>query len=467
MLQLVNYDFIYFLGVGGIGMSALARLLNGQGYKVFGYDKIASPLVMQLRNEGISVYCYDSLDSIPEIICQNRTKTLVIYTPAIPANSLILNYFKVGSYKIQSRAEILGEISKLFPTIAVAGTHGKTTTTAMIAHILYKSQWPMLAFVGGIMNQYETNLIHNCSLDQIKLLVVEADEFNRSFLHLSPTHSIITSADTDHSETYQTPALMEESFLQFIQQTKQTLVIQHGVADKLKIARYCSSPYITYGLHTGDILAQKLHVAPHQSTFDYLGCGEKIVDVVLPTPGFYNIENALAAITICLRMGMSHTQIRSSIACFPGIKRRFAYVFKSDQCVLIDDYAHHPVEVAALLTSVRKVYPNSLIIAIFQPHLFSRTWSLYEAFATSLSLADQVFLLPIYPAREEPIPGVTSKLIFDKLTCSKKELITMHQFPSILALPNTTDHRVIITIGAGDIGEVVPVIAEDLKKTFE
>ncbi|WP_339044627.1 UDP-N-acetylmuramate--L-alanine ligase [Cardinium endosymbiont of Tipula unca] len=455
------------MGIGGIGMSALARLFNVQGYKVFGYDKTASPLIMQLKQEGISIYCDDALDAIPEIICKNRTNTLVIYTPAIPLNNAMVNYFKANGYKIQSRAEILGEISNAFPTIAIAGTHGKTTTTAMIAHILYQGRLPMLAFVGGIMNQYETNLLHNSSLSQVKLIVTEADEFNRSFLQLAPTYSLITSVDIDHPETYQTPALMQESFVQFIQQTKQTLVIQHSVADTLQIARFYSSPYLTYGLHAGDILAQRLHVEPHQSTFDYLGCSEKITDIVLPIPGFYNIENALAAITICLKMGVSHTQIRSSIACFPGIKRRFAYVFKSDQCVLIDDYAHHPVEVAALLTSVRKVYPNSLITAIFQPHLFSRTWRLYEAFATSLSLADQVFLLPIYPAREEPIPGVTSKLIFDKLTYNKKTLINMDQLPSILNLFNTTDHRVVITIGAGDIGEAVPAIAEDLKKIFE
>lgn len=464
MLQNFHYDFIYFLGIGGIGMSALARLLHAQHYKVFGYDRTDSSLIMQLRKEGIPVSCEDSTENIPKIICKNNTKTLVIYTPAIPSNSPILNYFKVGGYKIQSRAEILGEISKLFSSIAVAGTHGKTTTTAMVAHILHSSQWPMLAFVGGIVDLYETNLIHNCPLDQVKLIVAEADEFNRSFLHLSPTHSVITSVDPDHPETYHNLQLMQESFVQFIQQIKQTLVIQHDAAIKLQISHACNIPYLTYGLSKGDISARNLYLETHQSTFDYIGYDEKISNITLPIPGLYNIENALAAITICLKVGISPTQIQSSIASFPGIKRRFAYLFKSKKYILIDDYAHHPVEVAALLTSIKKIYPDRLITAIFQPHLFSRTQRFYKEFAASLSIADQVFLLPIYPAREAPIPHVTSKLILNKLTCNKKALVTIHELLSNSEFFFTNNQCVIVSIGAGDIGEVVLSIAEILKK---
>ena len=465
MLPFNDYAFVYFMGIGGIGMSALAQLFAKQGCQVFGYDQSPSAVVLQLRREGITIDCNDTLAAIPEVICNHPSQTLVIYTPAIPTNSPILNYFKGNGYKLQSRAEVLGLISRQFTTIAVAGTHGKTTTSAMIAHILYQSDLPMVAFVGGMMHLYDTNLLYNRSLDDVKLMVAEADEFNRSFLHLQPTFSIVTAADADHPETYTTAALMEDGFIKFIQQNQQNLLVQHSVADQLAVRKHYDKPFLTYGLDQGDIVAGNVTIAPHQSAFDYLGSGVTIPNLVLPIAGLYNIENALAAITTCLELGVTAAQIDTAIASFPGIKRRFSFVCNHAQYLLIDDYAHHPVEISALLNSVKKLYPNSGITAIFQPHLFSRTKAFYKAFATSLSLADQVFLLPIYPAREAPIPGVTTQLIFDQLTCKRKALVTMDSLlTELTAYVTIKAHQVILTIGAGDIGEAVSAIAETLQQ---
>ncbi|WP_342265070.1 UDP-N-acetylmuramate--L-alanine ligase [Cardinium endosymbiont of Philonthus spinipes] len=468
MLPFNDYDFVYFIGIGGIGMSALAQLFAKQGYQVFGYDQSPSAIVSQLRKEGILIACEDRLEAIPDIICNHPSQTLVIYTPAIPADSPILNYFKEVGYKIQSRAEILGTISKQFVTIAVAGTHGKTTTSAMIAHILHQSDLPMVAFVGGMMQLYDTNLLYNHSLDNVQFMVAEADEFNRSFLHLKPTFSIVTAADADHPETYTTAAQMEASFREFVCQNQKNVLIQHRAADQLKIATHYNMPVLTYGLEQGNIIADNISITPHQSTFDYLGTDTTIANIVLPIAGLYNIENALAAITICLEVGLTASQIQTAMASFPGIKRRFSFVCSHVQYLLIDDYAHHPVEISALLHSVKKLYPSSRITAIFQPHLFSRTKAFYKTFAASLSLADQVFILPIYPAREAPMAGITAQLIFDELTCSRKALVTMGDLLTELASDATMQgHQVILTIGAGDIGAAVSTIAAGLQQIFD
>ncbi|WP_243018577.1 MULTISPECIES: UDP-N-acetylmuramate--L-alanine ligase [Candidatus Cardinium] len=468
MLPFNDYPFVYFVGIGGIGMSALARLLAKQGCQVFGYDQCASAVVSALRREGILVDCTDSPTAIPEVIANHPDQTLVVYTPAIPTHSAILNYFKAAGYKIQSRAEVLGLISKQFRTIAVAGTHGKTTTSAMIAHILYQSNQPMVAFVGGIIDRYHSNLLYNCSLDQVELMVAEADEFNRSFLHLKPTFSIITAADADHPETYSTPALMQASFIEFIQQNQKNLLIQHSAAHQLEVGKHYTQPFRTYGLDQGDITAARVAIGLHKSTFDYLGSGITIANMVLPMAGLHNIENALAAITISLELGIPAIQARKAMATFPGIKRRFCLVAQHKNYLLIDDYAHHPVEISALLTSVKKLYPSSVLTAIFQPHLFSRTQAFYKNFAASLSLVDQVFILPIYPAREVPIPGVTAELIFNALTCKQKALVTMDDLLANLtaSCSRIREHQVIVTIGAGDIGEMVSAIAKTMAEIF-
>lgn len=466
MLTFNHYSFVYFIGIGGIGMSALARLLAHQGYQIFGYDQHPSDLVLELIKEGMHIVSEDSATVIPKIIEKYPKQTLVIYTPAIPNDNLILTYFRERGYAIYTRAEIVGMIATSFSTIAIAGTHGKTTTSAMIAHILYQSHQPMVALVGGIILPYNTNFLYNSPLDQAKYMVIEADEFNRSFLHLNPTFSIVTAADADHPETYQTPALMIDSFITFIKQNKKKLLIQYKAADQLNSANQYTKPFQTYGLTKGDIVANNIQVKGHETLFDYIGAEVKISDILLPMTGWYNVENALAAITISLELGINVKEIHKAMAGFGGIQRRCSLICKYDKWVLIDDYAHHPVEISALLTSLRGIYPKSCLIAIFQPHLFSRTQAFYKSFAASLSAADEVFILPIYPARELPIPWVTSQLIYDALTCKRKALITMDTLPESLASSclAINQHQVVVTIGAGDIGASVSTVSQTLKK---
>ncbi|MBX9890025.1 MAG: UDP-N-acetylmuramate--L-alanine ligase [Amoebophilaceae bacterium] len=469
MFQLKDYPFVYFIGIGGIGMSGLAQFLRSQGHQVFGYDKAESTLVSKLQQQGIGIHHDDLVTSIPTIIHNNPDQTLIIYTPAITIyNNAILNHLTTNHYLLKSRAAVLGAICQKHPTLAVAGTHGKTTTSAMISHILYQSNIPICSFIGGIIETYDTNLLHNCLLEEVEWVIAEADEFNKSFLSLQPTHSIITTVDADHTDTYPTLADMEKNFLQFMAQTTHSLLIQDSVAHKLQIKSSCTIPLHTYGLNEGDIRASHLTLQPDQSRFTYVGPQLSIADLCLPMAGLHNIENALAAITFCLAIGLSERAIAQAIASFPGIGRRFSLVFKNDRCVYLDDYAHHPTEIDCLLTSVKKIYPTSTILAVFQPHLFSRTLAFYPSFAASLSLADQLVLLPIYPAREVAIPNVTSKMIFNSLTCKTKELVTMDSLLDRLTsyVTHSRDHLVIVTIGAGDIGEKVTAIADTLQRCY-
>ncbi|AWN81791.1 UDP-N-acetylmuramate--L-alanine ligase [Candidatus Cardinium hertigii] len=460
MLSFPAYCFIYFLGIGGIGMSALARLLAAQGYTIVGYDKAASPLVTQLQNAGMFIHFTDSVTAIPSVIRQHPTKTLIIYTPAIPSDSPILNYLRGSGYTMLSRAEALGSIVNHLPTVAIAGTHGKTTASAILAHMLYESTLAMLAFVGGIMHRYNSNIIYNHTLNQVQVVITEADEFNKSFLQLTPSHSIVTSIDPDHLDTYATVATLQENFKQFIKQSKQTVLVHAKAANQLQLTTHGYSPLLTYGLNNAVIQADNIRIAARQSVFDYIGDGVTIKEIILPLPGSYNIENALAAITMGLTLGLTEAHVRASIASFPGMQRRFDYIARNEKFVLIDDYAHHPAEIAALLSTVRHIYPNGCITAIFQPHLFSRTADFYEAFGTTLSIADQVLLLPIYPAREVAVPAISSQLIYDCLSCKTKILVEDGKLLTILpSYMRQHAYHVVVTIGAGDIGTMVPAIA--------
>lgn len=466
MLPWQGCNFIYFVGIGGIGMSALARLLAAQGLSIFGYDRVVSSLVMELKAVAMEIYCEDTIGAIPPVIRRYPDKTLVIYTPAVPADSVILNFFKNNNYKLLTRAEVLGTIAKRLPIVAIAGTHGKTTTSAMVAHILYERCFPLVAFVGGIMRGYNSNIIYNTQLDQAKILIVEADEFNRSLLQLMPDYSVVTAVDLDHSDTYPTLAALEACFMQFIDQAQKVILMHHRAADQLKLYGCPNKLLLTYSLDAGDVQACNIHSTPRQTTFDYIGYEDRLEQVTLPIPGFYNVENALAAITMALTLGVDKASIRRAMASFLGIQRRFSIVVESEGIVYIDDYAHHPVELYVLLTTVRNNYPNSCITAIFQPHLFSRTAAFYSAFAQSLDIADQVFLLPIYPAREVPLPNVTAQLIFKHLNCRKKELVSSAQLLDLLVhtIAITGQRHIILTIGAGDIGEIVPAIAACLQQ---
>lgn len=452
-MNLQQYKYIYFLGIGGIGMSALARWFRVNGYEVAGYDRTSTLLTDTLQAEGISVHFVEALEMIPVDFLTNPTETLVVLTPAIPQNHLEYNYFKNNGFSIQKRAQILGLIAGEMRTIAVAGTHGKTTTSSMVAHIIRHAGVNCAAFLGGITQNYGTNMLLNEPSDSLKDVpcAVEADEFDRSFLTLFPEIAIVTSTDADHLDIYGNHDSVLESFSMFVSQIKPNgwLFMRHGLA----LADKTPAGVQTYGLHQGDYHAQNVRIEEACFVFDIvLPDGDMIKNIKLQVPGFHNVENAVGAAAACLCAGLSHSDVRDGLETFKGVKRRFEYYLKTPRKVLIDDYAHHPAEVAAFLTSLKALYPDRHVTAIFQPHLYSRTRDFAEEFAQSLSIADSVVLLDIYPARELPIEGVTSGLVFDKITCDKT-LCNKSELIETIA-QRTTD--IVATIGAGDIDTFIP-----------
>ena len=441
---------VYFIGIGGIGMSALARYFKTIGKQVSGYDKMPSALTNELIESGISIHFEDNIDLIPkDFFIEN---TLVIITPAVPMVHSEWNYFLERGYAIKKRAEVLGIITKDTFSFAVAGTHGKTTTSSILGHILYESGVDVTAFIGGIVENYNSNLIGSGKT----VTVVEADEFDRSFLHLSPNIACITSMDADHLDIYGTSEAIEESFVEFASK----------IEDKSKL-------FITKELPLEGVICAVNEDAAFKALNIRIDKGSYIFDVQTPTeiikdlhfglPGKHNLMNALMAIAMSKTYGIENSDIANALASFKGIKRRFSYQIKTDDLVYIDDYAHHPTEINAVHQAVRELYPNQKVLAVFQPHLFSRTRDFADDFAKSLSAFDQIILLDIYPARELPMEGVTTKWLMDKMTnkncvlVSKNELIT-----SILG----SDATVIVTIGAGDIGELVPSIKKAINETL-
>lgn len=441
---------VYFIGIGGIGMSALARYFKTIGKQVSGYDKVPSALTNELIESGISIHFEDNIDLIPkDFFIEN---TLVIITPAVPMVHSEWNYFLERGYVIKKRAEVLGIITKDTFSFAVAGTHGKTTTSSILGHILYESGVDVTAFIGGIVENYNSNLIGSGKT----VTVVEADEFDRSFLHLSPNIACITSMDADHLDIYGTSEAIEESFVEFASK----------IEDKSKL-------FITKELPLEGVICAVNEGAAFKALNIRIDKGSYIFDVQTPTeiikdlhfglPGKHNLMNALMAIAMSKTYGIENSDIANALASFKGIKRRFSYQIKTDDLVYIDDYAHHPTEINAVHQAVRELYPNQKVLAVFQPHLFSRTRDFADDFAKSLSAFDQIILLDIYPARELPMEGVTTKWLMDKMTnkncvlVSKNELIT-----SILG----SDATVIVTIGAGDIGELVPSIKKAINETL-
>jgi UDP-N-acetylmuramate--alanine ligase len=441
---------VYFIGIGGIGMSALARYFKTIGKQVSGYDKMPSALTNELIESGISIHFEDNIDLIPkDFFIEN---TLVIITPAVPMVHSEWNYFLERGYVIKKRAEVLGIITKDTFSFAVAGTHGKTTTSSILGHILYESGVDVTAFIGGIVENYNSNLIGSGKT----VTVVEADEFDRSFLHLSPNIACITSMDADHLDIYGTSEAIEESFVEFASK----------IEDKSKL-------FITKELPLEGVICAVNDEAAFKALNIRIDKGSYIFDVQTPTeiikdlhfglPGKHNLMNALMAIAMSKTYGIENSDIANALASFKGIKRRFSYQIKTDDLVYIDDYAHHPTEINAVHQAVRELYPHQKVLAVFQPHLFSRTRDFADDFAKSLSAFDQIILLDIYPARELPMEGVTTKWLMDKMTnkncvlVSKNELIT-----SILG----SDATVIVTIGAGDIGELVPSIKKAINETL-
>ena len=448
---------VYFLGIGGIGMSALARWFRHEGYPVAGYDKTPSPLTEALEKEGMLISFTDSAAEIPLDFTTNPDEVLVVWTPAIPKDSVLLNFFQ-AHYQLKKRSEVLGMITKDFYTIAVAGTHGKTSTSSLIAHLLKSAGKPVAAFLGGITQNYNSNLILPGKSKEATLVVVEADEFDRSFLRLHPNEAVVTSADPDHLDIYGDEATILTGFRDFIKllDKKGKLYIQTHAWYRLGENLGISAGIKEYGLRSSDIHAENIIAKPGIFLFDYIGSKSQIKGLELHIPGFHNVENALAAIAIAIDHGVTEDQIRTGIKSFRGVKRRFEIHCSEPDHIYIDDYAHHPEEIKACLSSVRAMYPMSRLTVVFQPHLFTRTRDFAAGFSESLSLADEVVLLDIYPARELPIPGITSEMLMGDIKAGKKILIGKSQVMDYL---KESQPQVLVTMGAGDIDRLVPGIA--------
>lgn len=456
-MKLDQYDSIYFLGIGGIGMSAIARWFRHKGLRVAGYDRTPTPLTHELIEEGMEIHFEDKIELIPGYI--SKEKTLVIFTPAIPKTHTEHNYLKENGFTILKRAEVLGLLTKNYKTIAVAGTHGKTTTSALIAHILKHAGKNMVAFLGGITANYQSNLVMNGEVNADTIVVAEADEFDRSFLRLFPHTAVVTSADADHLDIYGDHLQMLSSFKEFISQVSSNLIIHESIALLANEAPELKKE--TYGTSQGQFFAGNIVPVSRDGffEFDLIGFAKKVEKIKLGVPGFHNMENAIAAILVAMKFGVPELTIREALESFRGVKRRFEYVIRNEKLIYIDDYAHHPTEIEAFLRSLKEMYAGKKITVIFQPHLFTRTRDFAEGFSKSLSLADELLLMDIYPAREEPIPGVTSDMLFKNITspvkirCSKKDV--MQKLEDL-------DVEVIATVGAGDIDTFVKPIKEML-----
>ena len=436
---------VYFIGIGGIGMSALARYFQNIGKKVVGYDKTPTQLTDELTAIGLAIHFEDNVNLIPEDF--NTENTLVIVTPAVPVSHLEWNYFKENGYTIKKRAEVLGIITKDTYCFAVAGTHGKTTTSSILGHILYESGVDVTAFLGGIVENYNSNLIGSGKT----VTVVEADEFDRSFLHLHPNVSCVTSMDADHLDIYGDAASIEESFREFAAKTP---------AENLYIIKGLELKGNTIGINDdSDFSAQNICIENGFYVFDVKTPTEVVKNVKFALPGHHNLTNALLAFAMAKSYGVSNEKICNALASFKGVRRRFSFQIREENLVYIDDYAHHPTEINAVHQAVRELYPNKKVIAVFQPHLFSRTKDFIDSFAESLAKFDEILLLEIYPARELPMEGVNSTWLLNKIDNPNKKLITKEELFTVF---EKSDAEVFITIGAGDIGEMV----KNIKKTL-
>lgn len=446
-MKLEEIKSVYFLGAGGIGMSALVRYFLSEGKNVAGYDRTPSPLTNKLMEEGAVLHFEENTDLIPSEY-RDKNSTLVVYTPAIPGNHKELEYFRNGGFCIKKRAEVLGIITKGKSGVCAAGTHGKTTTSTMTAHLLHQSHVDCAAFLGGISKNYKSNLILS---DKSDFVVIEADEYDRSFLHLEPYIATITSADPDHLDIYGNKENYLEAFAQFTEKIRENgyLIIHEGLEvvprTKPGVKTY------TYGRESGDFHAENIRIGNGRIIIDYISPWQKIEDIELGVPVSINIDNGVASMAMAEICGATASEIKEAMATFAGADRRFDFHIKRDDLVLLSDYAHHPDEVRACAKSIKELYKDKKITALFQPHLYSRTSDFYKEFAQSLSLFDKVILVDIYPAREEPIPGVTSKLIYDcldadieKSMCCRKDVIDCIE-------KEKNNIEVLVSLGAGDI----------------
>ncbi len=449
---------VYFVGIGGIGMSAIARYFLSKGIFVAGYDKTPSNLTEELQKEGAEIHYEEDEALIPEC-CKDKDTTLVIYTPAIPSDHKELVYFEQNGFDIEKRAQVLGALTRAYKGLCVAGTHGKTTTSTMAAHLLHQSKVDCNAFLGGISKNYKTNYILS---DKSEYVVIEADEFDRSFHHLTPFISVITATDPDHLDIYGTKNAYLESF------TKYTSLIQPGGALilhkglEMKPALQDGVRLYEYSRDEGDFHAENIRIGNGEIFFDFVSPFGNIKDIQLGVPVSINIENGIAAMALAQMSGVSNEEIKTGMLSFGGVDRRFDFKIKNDKIVFLSDYAHHPAEIKQSALSIKELYKNRKVTALFQPHLYTRTRDFYKDFASSLSLLDEVILVDIYPAREQPIPGVTSELIYNNLRPGIKK--QMCHRDEIIDIIKNNEFDVLISLGAGDIENLVPEITEILSK---
>ncbi|HYG01904.1 MAG TPA: UDP-N-acetylmuramate--L-alanine ligase [Chryseosolibacter sp.] len=463
-MKLEQYHNVYFLGIGGIGMSALARWFMKKGLRVSGYDKTSTALTTELASEGMNIHFDDAVSSIPAEVLNEKGQTLVIFTPAIPGDHKEYNYLKAQGYLISKRSEVLGLISKNYRTIGVAGTHGKTTTSSMVAHILKTAGKSMVAFLGGITTNYGSNLVMEGNVTEKTIAVAEADEFDRSFLRLYPEIAIVTSADPDHLDIYGDHSSVITSFKDFIRQINKGghLIIHESIAELLADDVTHVHKHI-YSMSRGQFFAGNITAKTGFFEFDLHGFG-KVEHIRLGVPGFHNIENAIAASVAVHQCGVDLKTIAKALESFAGVKRRFEFILKGKKVVYVDDYAHHPTEIEAFLRSMKSMYQNRKLTVIFQPHLYSRTRDFAEGFSKSLSIADEVVLMDIYPARELPIAGVDSDMLMNAITSKFK---TRTDKAGLMGTLENIDVDVIATVGAGDIDTFIEPIKEMLTRRYE
>ncbi len=443
---------VYFIGAGGIGMSALVRYFLSKGLTVAGYDRTSCALTEELRAEGADIHYEDNPELIPAA-CRDKENTLVVYTPAIPSTHKELTYFRENGFELQKRAQVLGTLTRSMKGLCVAGTHGKTTTTSMAAHLLHESHVGCNAFLGGITKNYGTNYLLNANSPYV---VIEADEFDRSFHHLRPYATVITATDADHLDIYGTEEAYLESFRHYTEliQPDGALIIHRNL--KMQPNPQPGVKVYTYDRTEGDFHAENIRIGGGRIVFDFVSPLGNVTDVELGVPVSINIENGIAAMALAQIAGATGEELRKAMLSFAGVDRRFDFALKTDRHVLLSDYAHHPEEIRQSVLSIREVFTGKKISAIFQPHLYTRTRDFYKDFADSLSLLDEVILTEIYPAREQPIPGVTSELIYNNLRPGiEKHLIAKADIPQFVA---SEDFDVLIVLGAGDAVDYIPEI---------
>ena len=457
MINTKNIKAVYFVGAGGIGMSAIARYFISRGLVVGGYDRTPTELTRRLEKEGVLMHYEENIDEIPHA-CMNSDSCLVVYTPAIPESHKELTYFREHGFEVQKRAQVLGTLTREMKGLCVAGTHGKTTTSTMCAHILHQSHLDCNAFLGGIAKNYGTNYIFS----QSEYVVIEADEYDRSFHWLHPYMTVITATDPDHLDIYGTKEAYLESFRHYTEliQPDGVLIIHRGLEMKESlqpgVRRY------DYSISEGDFHAENIRMENGGITFDFISPIENVRNVELGQPVPINIENGIAAMAMAQLAGCTPQELRVGMVNFSGVDRRFDFKIKTSQLVFLSDYAHHPQEIYQSARSMRELYRDRHITAIFQPHLYSRTRDFYPEFASALSQLDEVIITDIYPAREEPIEGVTSKLIYDRLAPNVEKLLITKD--DVIPLVKSRSFDVLIVLGAGDLDEMVPQIANILKR---